>query len=136
MFKFQKEQEIANIAGIKVGGQPGELPTVLAGTIFYNRHEIVEDAAKGLFDRDAAEKLVNLQESGSDTTGNPHMVHIFGTTAESITRYIDFIAEVSDSPFLIDSPEGPVRAHAAGYVSEIGLADRAVYNSIDRKSVV
>jgi len=131
MFKFQKEQEIANIAGIKVGGQPGELPTVLAGTIFYNRHEIVEDAAKGLFDRDAAEKLVNLQESGSDTTGNPHMVHIFGTTAESITRYIDFIAEVSDSPFLIDSPEGPVRAHAAGYVSEIGLADRAVYNSIN-----
>lgn len=35
MFKFQKEQEIANIAGIKVGGQPGELPTVLAGTIFF-----------------------------------------------------------------------------------------------------
>lgn len=38
------------------------------------------------------------------------MVHIFGTTVESITNYIDFIAEVSDSPFLIDSPEGTVRA--------------------------
>ncbi|MDD4250234.1 MAG: tetrahydromethanopterin S-methyltransferase subunit H, partial [Methanosarcina sp.] len=99
MFKFQKEQEIVNIAGVKIGGQPGELPTVLAGTIFYNKHEIVEDAAKGLFDRAAAEKLVNLQESGSDTTGNPHIVHIFGTTNESITRYIDFIAEISDSPF-------------------------------------
>ncbi len=34
MFKFQKEQEIVNIAGVKVGGQPGELPNVLAGTIF------------------------------------------------------------------------------------------------------
>ena len=131
MFKFQKEQEIANIAGIKVGGQPGELPTVLAGTIFYNKHEIVEDASKGIFDTDAAEKLINLQESGSDTTGNPHMVHIFGTTIESITRYIDFVSEISDSPFLIDSPEGAVRAHAAEYVSEIGVADRAVYNSIN-----
>ena len=39
MFKFQKEQEIVNIAGVKIGGQPGELPTVLAGTIFYDKHE-------------------------------------------------------------------------------------------------
>jgi len=131
MFKFQNEQEIVNIAGVKLGGQPGELPTVLAGTIFYNNHSIVEDAAKGLFDRAAAESIVNIQETGSEETGNPHMVHIYGTTPESITRYIDFISEVSDAPFLIDSSEGNVRAHAAEYVSEIGLADRAVYNSVN-----
>ncbi|MCQ1535901.1 tetrahydromethanopterin S-methyltransferase subunit H [Methanosarcina sp. KYL-1] len=131
MFKFQKEQEIVNIAGVKIGGQPGELPTVLAGTIFYNKHGIVEDAAKGLFDRAAAEELVNLQEAGSEETGNPHMVHIYGTTPESIARYIDFIAEISDAPFLVDSSEGNVRSFAAEYVSEVGLADRAVYNSIN-----
>ena len=131
MFRFQNEQEIVNIAGVKVGGQPGELPTVLAGTIFYNKHELVEDAAKGLFDRQKAERVLNLQESASDETKNPHMVHIYGTTPESICRYIDFVAETSDAPFLIDSSEGPVRAHAARYVSEIGLADRAVYNSIN-----
>ena len=131
MFKFQKEQEIVNIAGVKIGGQPGELPTVLAGTIFYNKHEIVEDAAKGLFDRAAAEKLVNLQETGSEETGNPHIVHIFGTTRKSITRYIDFVTEISEAPFLIDSPEGAVRAYAAEYVSEVGLADKAIYNSIN-----
>ncbi|MDD2438598.1 MAG: tetrahydromethanopterin S-methyltransferase subunit H [Methanosarcinaceae archaeon] len=131
MFRFQKEQEIVNIAGVKVGGQPGELPTVLAGTIFYNKHEIVEDAAKGLFDKQKAEKVLNLQENASDETKNPQMVHIYGTTPESICRYIDFVAEVSDAPFLIDSSEGQVRAHAARYVSEIGLSDRAVYNSIN-----
>ncbi|MGB9929867.1 MAG: tetrahydromethanopterin S-methyltransferase subunit H [Methanosarcina sp.] len=131
MFKFQKEQEIVNIAGVKIGGQPGELPTVLAGTIFYNKHEIVEDAAKGVFNRNAAEELINLQETGSEETGNPHIVHIFGTTPESITRYIDFVTEVSEAPFLIDSPEGAVRAYAAKYVSEIGLADKAIYNSIN-----
>jgi tetrahydromethanopterin S-methyltransferase subunit H len=131
MFKFQKEQEIVNIAGVKIGGQPGELPTVLAGTIFYNKHEIVEDAAKGLFDRAAAEKLVNLQETSSEETGNPYITHIFGTTTKSIKRYIDFVAEISDAPFLIDSPEGAVRAYAAEYVSEVGLADKAIYNSIN-----
>ena len=131
MFKFQKEQEIVNIAGVKIGGQPGELPTVLAGTIFYDKHEIVEDAARGLFDRTAAEELINLQEASAEETGNPHLIHIFGTTPESITRYIDFVAEISDAPFLIDSPEGTVRSHAAEYVSEIGLADKAIYNSIN-----
>ena len=131
MFKFQKEQEIANIAGVKIGGQPGELPTVLAGTIFYNKHEIVEDPAKGLFDRAAAEKLVNLQETASEETGNPHIVHIYGTTRKSIKSYIDFVAEISEAPFLIDSSEGAVRAYAAEYVSEVGLADKAIYNSIN-----
>jgi tetrahydromethanopterin S-methyltransferase subunit H len=131
MFKFQKEQEIVNIAGVKVGGQPGELPTVLAGTIFYDKHEIVEDVVKGLFDRTAAEELINLQETSSEETGNPHIIHIFGTTPKSITRYIDFVTEISEAPFLIDSPEGAVRSHAAEYVSEIGLADRAIYNSIN-----
>ena len=131
MFKFQKEQEIASIAGVKIGGQPGELPTVLAGTIFYNKHEIVEDPVKGLFDRVVAEKLVNLQETASEETGNPHIIHIFGTTRKSITQYIDFVAEISEAPFLIDSPEGAVRAHAAEYVSEVGLADKAIYNSIN-----
>ena len=131
MFKFQKEQEIVNIAGVKIGGQPGELPTVLAGTIFYDKHEIVEDIARGLFDRAAAEELINLQEASAEETGNPHLIHIFGTSPESITRYIDFVAEISDAPFLIYSHEGTVRSHAAEYVSEIGLADKAIYNSIN-----
>jgi tetrahydromethanopterin S-methyltransferase subunit H len=131
MFRFQKEQEIASIAGIKIGGQPGEIPTVLAGTIFYNKHEIVEDPVKGLFDRNAAEKLVNLQETASEETGNPHITHIFGTTRESIMKYIEFVAEISEAPFLIDSPEGAVRSYAAEYVSEVGLADKTIYNSLN-----
>ena len=35
MFKFDKEQTVFDFAGVKMGGQPGEYPTVLAGTIFY-----------------------------------------------------------------------------------------------------
>ncbi len=131
MFRFQKEQEVVNIAGIKIGGQPGELPTALAGTIFYNNHKIVQDAAAGIFDKDAAEQLVNIQETNSDETGNAHLIHIFGITVESISNYIDFISNITDAPFLIDSPEASVRMHAVEYVTDIGLADKAIYNSIN-----
>ena len=131
MFRFQKEQEIVNVAGVKIGGQPGELPTALAGTIFYNNHKIVRDAAAGIFDKYAAEKLINIQENNSDETGNPHLVHIFGTTVESISNYIDFITSITDAPFLIDSPEASVRMHAVEYVTDIGLADKSIYNSIN-----
>ncbi|WP_135611257.1 tetrahydromethanopterin S-methyltransferase subunit H [Methanococcoides sp. AM1] len=131
MFRFQKEQEIVNIAGVKIGGQPGELPTVLAGTIFYEGHSIVEDADAGIFDRAEAEVLVNLQDSMSDETGNPAIVHIFANTFESMQKYIDFVTSVSDSPFIIDSPQPAVRMASAEYVTDIGLADKTIYNSIN-----
>ena len=42
MFRFDKEQIVIDVAGVKVGGQPGEYPTVLAGTIFYGGHKIIK----------------------------------------------------------------------------------------------
>jgi tetrahydromethanopterin S-methyltransferase subunit H len=131
MFKFRKEQEIVNIAGVKVGGQPGELPTVLAGTIFYRGHKILKNESRGTFDKNAAETLVNIQETNSDETGNPHMLHIYGTTPENICSYIDFISEITDAPFIIDSSETEVRKKALEYVTEVGLSDRTIYNSIN-----
>lgn len=131
MFCFQKEQNIVNIAGVKLGGQPGELPTVLAGTIFYEGHKIVEDADAGIFDRFAAEDLVNVQDLMSDETGNPSIVHIFANTVESMQKYIDFVSSVTDSPFIIDSPQPEVRMASAEYVTDIGLADKTIYNSIN-----
>lgn len=131
MFVFQKEQEIVNIASVKVGGQPGELPTVLAGTIFYNKHSIVADPIKGIFDKIEAEKLLNQQQASSDDTGNPSMVHIYADTPEAAMRYLDFVSIMSDAPFLIDSAEAGVRIAASAYVSEVGLADKTVYNSLN-----
>lgn len=54
MFRFEKEQRIVEVGGIKLGGQPGELPTVLTATIFYKGHKIVSDARKGVFDKEKA----------------------------------------------------------------------------------
>ena len=43
MLRFDKEQLVIDVAGMKMGGQPGEYPTVLAGTIFYGGHNIISD---------------------------------------------------------------------------------------------
>ena len=73
MFKFDKEQEVFDFAGVKMGGQPGEYPTVLAGTIFYGGHNIINDELIGDFDKARAEQLVNEMASISDVTGKKPM---------------------------------------------------------------
>jgi tetrahydromethanopterin S-methyltransferase subunit H len=132
MFKFDKKQEVFEIGGVKFGGQPGENPTVLVSTMFYARHKIVTDEDKGIFDKAAAENLWNTQVSLSDVTGLPYVNQIVGETPESIKRYIDWFVGIDDrTPFLIDSSAGNVRAAAAQYCTEIGVADRAIHNSIN-----
>lgn len=73
MFKFDKEQTVFDFAGVKMGGQPGEYPTVLAGTIFYGGHNIINDELTGDFDPARAETLLNDMITISETTGNPCM---------------------------------------------------------------
>ncbi len=130
MFRFEREQAVVNIAGVKLGGQPGEFPTVLAGTIFYQGHKIVLDEDQGLFDRLKAEKLVMRQAELSEETGNPAVLHVYSRTTKAFERYLAFVEEVWSGPFIIDSADPGVRAAAAGLVSELGYADKAIYNSI------
>lgn len=132
MFKFDRKQEVFDFGGTKVGGQPGEYPTVLIGTMFYNRHKIVTDEDKGEFDKVKAEELWNTQLEMADQTGNGQMNQIVGETPEAIKKYIDWFVGIDNkSAFLIDSSAGDVRAVAAQYCTEIGVADRAIHNSIN-----
>jgi tetrahydromethanopterin S-methyltransferase subunit H len=131
MFLFEKEQFVYDIAGTRVGGHPGELPTVLAGTIFYSGHKVVRDPVRGEFDKKTAESLINAQEEMSDTTGNPRMIQVFAETPEAMTIFLEFITELSDAPFLIDSADPMVRVSGLQYAEEVGILDRAVYNSLN-----
>jgi len=131
LFKFNKKQKVFEIGDIKIGGQPGELPTVLIGSLFHEGHKIVKDRKLGIFDKKKAERLINLQDSMSEKTGVPCMLDVVGETSEAIIRYIDFVSEVTDAPFLINGTEASVRISAALHVANVGLRDRAVYNSIN-----
>ncbi|MFW9919069.1 MAG: tetrahydromethanopterin S-methyltransferase subunit H [Candidatus Thorarchaeota archaeon] len=131
MFIFQKEQIIHTIGGVRIGGNPGELPTVLAGSIFYSGHKVVSDPLRGIFDRSEAEELINIQDEMSSTTGNPCMVQIVSESDEALRKFIDFAAEHSDAPLIIDSTSADVRCAGLRYAEETGLLDRVIYNSLN-----
>lgn len=130
MFRFAKEQSVLNIGGLRLGGQPGEFPTALAGTIFYQGHKIVSDDDKGIFDKDRAAELLERQAVLSDETGNPCIIHLYSKTLEAFSRYLDFIEEFMDGPIIVDSADAAVRYGIAAMVSELGYGDLVIYNSI------
>ncbi len=130
MFRFKTQQRTIRVGGINVGGQPGEVPTVLIGSIFYERHGIVEDAKRGKFNREEAEALIKRQEELSDRTGNPCMVDIVALYREAVERYIDFVAGVTDVPILVDSSKPDVKIRGVEYASDVGLLEKTIYNSI------
>lgn len=130
MFKFGKNQKVVEVGGVKLGGQPGELPTVLIPSIFYVGQRFVTDKKKGLFDREKAETLIKRTEEASDKTAIPFIVDIVGTTEEAFKKYIEFVASVTDAPFQIDALSPRVRKAIVKWVGEIGLSKRAINNSI------
>jgi len=131
MFTFKAKQKIFEIGGVKVGGQPGELPTVLIGSIFYFGHTKIDlDEKKGTFNKEKAEALIRNQETFSDMTGNPGMLEVVGIRPEALINEIDYIADVTKMPFLISSERPSVLMAGAQHVAEVGLQDRVVYSSI------
>jgi tetrahydromethanopterin S-methyltransferase subunit H len=69
------------------------------------------------------------QEEYSDLTGNPCMLDVVCTSIEAVRKYIDFVSETTEAPFLLDA-YSKVRVEALKYVAEIGIIDRVIYNSI------
>ncbi|RMF89200.1 MAG: tetrahydromethanopterin S-methyltransferase subunit H [Methanobacteriota archaeon] len=130
MFRFERPQAVVEIGGVRFGGQPGENPTMLLGTMFYNGHKIVEKRKGARFDRKRAEELINRQETLSDETGVPGMLDLVANFPEEIEAYIDFVASVTDMPFATDIWTVEPKLAAARHVAEVGLLDRYLYNSI------
>ncbi len=132
MLAFKTEQKIVEITpDVMLGGQPGELPTVLIGTIFHRGHRIIKNATTGEFNGEEAERLINRALELSEETGNPQILDVVGSTSENLIDRIEFVADTCDVPFLIDGPSASVRIPVVKHLSEVGLLDRAVYNSID-----
>jgi tetrahydromethanopterin S-methyltransferase subunit H len=132
MFRFEKEQQVWDFNGTKLGGQPGEYPTVLAASIFYNKHEIVLDDKTGKIDKPVAEALWSRCQELSDQTGVPHIIQIMAEYPEAFDSYISWFDSVDHkTAFLMDSSVPKALAHACKYTTEVGLAHRAIYNSIN-----
>ncbi len=129
MFQFKQEQKVFTMAGVKVGGQPGDNPPLLIASMFHNKDRIVTDR-KGNFDRAAATALIKKQEELSASTGIPAMVAMVANSPEEAKIYIDFYRETTSMPFGIDMWVAEKRAQATEYVAKLGLQDKFLYNSI------
>lgn len=130
LLEFEAEQKTFEIAGVRVGGQPGLLPTVLIGSIFYHGHNIFVDEDGDEFDHGEAEKRIRLQEEFVERTGNPAMLDVVGATPAAIRSHLEFAASTTNMPLLVDGTTAEVRIAGLEYASQAGMADRVVYNSI------
>jgi tetrahydromethanopterin S-methyltransferase subunit H len=130
MFHFKREQKVAEIGNIRIGGQPGENPTLLIGSIFHKGDALIQSRKDRRFDRKRAEELIKTQERLSRETGLPCMLDIVANSGEEFKGYIDFVTQVTDLPFAIDAWMMKAKLEAAQYVRERGLLDRMVYNSL------
>jgi len=130
LFKFETEQKVFDIGGVKVGGQPGQYPTALIGSIFFHGDKTVLDEKIGTFDKEAVEVSIKQAEEFSEKTGNPSIIDIVGAWPEALAKYIDFVADTTDSTFLVDGTTSEVRIAGVKRVKEAGLTDRVIYNTI------
>jgi len=131
MFLLDREQKICEIGGIKVGGQPGEYPTVVIPSIFQKGDRLFEGAKrKKGFNEKRAEDLLKMTDRLSAETGIPCMADIVANTGEEFKTYIDFFTSVSDMPFCIDAWIMSTKLEGARYCAEKNLLDRVFYNSL------
>ncbi len=129
MMSFSKEQKIIEIGDLKLGGQPGELPTALFGTVFYGKKYRQPDAEA----LEGARNFIRTQEELSEMTGNPSVIDIYLGDEGNIASRIDLVLEeIPDkSPFSIDIPESDIRQAALKHASQIGISHRIILNSFN-----
>src|SRR3989304_1195935 len=130
MLKFNTKQNVYEVGRVKVGGQPGELPTFLIGSIFWLGQKMVQDANKGIFDAKQAEDIINRMQLQSDISGVPFALDIVGTTEEAFAKYIDFVSTHSEAPLMLDAMSPKTGMAPAGRAKKMGLQDRCLYNSV------
>ena len=122
MFSFTKKQEIINISGIQIGGQPGYLPTVLIGGLFF----------KGEPDYNNAKKQIKNMYNLSQETGNPAIPDFFIKKEEFIDEIVDFIEKniPKNKPFSVDIIEPDLKIKTLEALNAKKLLNRTIYNSI------
>jgi len=120
-----------DIGGVKVGGEVGENPTVMIGSIFYMGDKIVSDEKAGVFDKEKARELISKVEEMSERTGLSAMLDVVCTYAETARGYLEFVTDATYMPILIDAVSEEAAATGLESAKELGIIDRTVLNSVN-----
>ncbi len=134
MLNFDIEQKVSQIGNIKIGGQPGENPIVMMGTVFYAKHAALLDEKTGKIDKNLVEQELNNFTEIIESTQLQGVIEVVGSYPDTLIKECEFIADNVEYPFLVDGLNDSSRIPAMKGLREIGLIDRAILNSIDENT--
>lgn len=117
-----------------MGGEEGVAPSLLAGSIFFDRQKMVTDPLAGRFDHAEAKRLIDLQSQWAGITGNPCCIDVIASTPEAMRNYLEFVTEVFPGPLMVDGTNSEVKIAGIRYMADKGLSSRVIYNSISPES--
>lgn len=122
MFSFTKNQTIYDVSSVRIGGQPGENPTVLFGGLFF----------KGPLDFTKTKKSLDEFLNFSDITGVPGIPDFFIKNEDQIIPIINFIENnlPKNIPFSIDIIDPIIKIKVLEILYKKNLLSRTIYNSI------
>ncbi|UCG37529.1 MAG: tetrahydromethanopterin S-methyltransferase subunit H [Candidatus Bathyarchaeota archaeon] len=113
-----------------MGGQPGELPTVLIGNLFYKGMPEVSNHKQGSFDKELVSRWIEIAEAFSVESGVPHLLDIMAMYPMAISKYIEYVCDRTDDVFLVDGANLETRIAALETAERLGLGERIIYNGI------
>ncbi len=134
MLNFESEQKTFKIDNVKLGGQPGENPIVMIGTVFYAKHAALLDEKTGKIDKNLIEQELNSFTEIIEETQLQGVIDVVGAYPDALIKECEFIADNVEYPFLVDGLNDSSRIPAMEGLKEIGLLDRAILNSIDENT--
>ncbi len=135
MEQTSSEQKKFTVGKVSIGGMRGDNPTVLIGSIFYYRQRNLDfNEETGNYNRNEVERLIKVQEEFSDKTGLPCMLDVVLSSKRWVSRLIDFVTSVTETPILLDAPSAEIRIAAADYAREVGIQEKCIYNSLNPES--
>ena len=131
MKRFDKDPQVYDVGGVKLGGQPGDYPTVCCFSIFQESDKVFDKGSrrKGFNEERAGELLKTADKLWADS-GVPVMADIVASPGEKFNKYVDFVVSNSKMPFCVDAIMMKTKLEGAAYCAEKGLLDRMFYNSL------
>jgi tetrahydromethanopterin S-methyltransferase subunit H len=131
MFDYEANQKTLEIGGVRIGGPPGRIPTVLIPSIFYTKDRLVKNADTGEIDRSATENQLKMLEEMTEKTGLGTMLDVVATTSEAMESHLQFLVDNTEFPLLIDGSDSmEVNTAGINFAKETGFLDRVIINSL------
>ncbi len=134
LYALKKRQRIYEFGSYRVGGKPGELPTVLIGNLFYRGMPEVSNHKEGVFDKKAVANWVRVAEAFSEKSGVPHFLDVMAMYPEAMRKYVSLISEETTAPFFMDGANPETRIAGLETAKQLGLEKRVVFNGITPKT--